>query len=344
MVQKRPRKIRKLSPKKQIAFLRNTLPLAKANMSQKEIAKRLVEFGDKQEKAMGQAALTAMESGGTFSSAIEPWLNTMAWEALMAGEKIGDWSKGITNALGIMDVGNKVGGSLFLALLQPIGTILVMFAAMAAAHLSFFPKIADLYAPSRWAGLSTFANDMGGWIANWASFFGVVFALLLSCIIYTLHYTTGGVRTKLDKLPIYRQYRMIQASNLLRSMGNLTIAGFGLKESINSLLKHANRYQAYHLQLARKHISKGERNVGRIFNTGLLEPSEQSTLLILGEKGNYGKTLIDCADIAQASLLREAETIKYWTRNILSLLGGMLFIILAGGVAMLMLDLSTNIK
>ncbi|MGR5465264.1 hypothetical protein ACPV5G_20210 [Photobacterium damselae] len=344
MARKKARKIRKLPAKKQIAFLRNTLPLAKANMSQKEIAKRLVEFGNKQEKAMGQAALNAMESGGTFSSAIEPWLNTMAWEALMAGEKIGDWAKGIINALGIMDVGNKVGGSIFLALLQPIGTILVMLAAMAAAHISFFPKIADLYPPSRWAGLSTFANEMGGWLVSWAGTVGIAFALLLGFVIYTLYQSTGAFRAKLDKLPIYRQYRMIQANNLLRSMGNLALAGFGLKESINSTLKHANRYQAYHLKLARKHIGKGERNVGRIFNTGLLEPAEQSTLMILGEKGNYGKTLIDCADIAQASLLREAENIKYWTRNILSLLGGMLFIILAGGVAMLMLDLSTSIK
>lgn len=344
MARKKPRKIRKLPLKKQVAFLRNTLPLAKANMSQKEIAKRLVEFGSKQEKAMGQAALNAMESGGTFSSAIEPWFNTMAWEALMAGEKIGDWAKGMTNALGIMDVSNKVGGSIFLALLQPIGTIAVMLAAMAAAHLSFFPKIADLYAPSRWAGLSTFADDMGGWLISWAGMIGGAILLLLGFVLYTLYRTTGLFRAKLDKLPIYRQYRMIQANNLLRSMGNLTLAGFGLKESINSTLKHANHYQSSHLRQARKHISKGERNVGRIFNTGLLEPAEQSTLMILGEKGNYGKTLIDCADIAQASLLREADTIKYWTRNILSLLGGILFIILAGGVAMLMLDLSTNIK
>ena len=341
---KMPRKIRKLNDKKQIAFLRSILTLAKANLTQKEIAQRLLEYGSKVEKQMGYTILEGLEVGLTFSHCIKPWLSPMPWEALLAGEKMGNWNKGLTNALKVLEVSGKVGGQIFLVLLKPIGMITFMSLAAFIASTKFFPIIADIYPMNRWGSISLTAYNMGKFFGLWGVAIILTIIMLSLFVYFSLIYLTGKPRILLDKAPIFRQYRLVLGSNLLRSIGNLSQAGFGLKESVKSTLKNSNKYQSSHLNIALKRIGQGKQNIGDIFDTGLLQASEQSTLKVLGEKGNYGETLLNCADITQDNLIKEAELVKTWGGNLLNLVGGLMALLLMAGIGLVMFDLSTNIS
>lgn len=338
-----PRKIRKLSNKKQVSFLRSLLSLVKSNMTQKEIAINLYEYGAAQEKIMGYLALEGLEEGISFTRSAKPFFDTMAWEAMLAGETMNNWTKGILNALKVLEVNGKVGAGMFLVLLRPIGLLVFMAIASVVASNQFFPTIKDIYPINRWDTLSVFAYEIGVFFTNWGLFILGVIAAISVGIYFTLIYFIGNSRISLDKLPIFRQYRLVLGSNLLRSIGNLSLAGFGIKESIQSVLKTSNKYQAWHLEKALRNISDGKQNIGNIFDTGLLQPSEQSTLKVLGGKGKYGEVLLNCSEITQNNLIKESELVKTWGGNILTFLGSSLALIIMAGIGLVMFGIAINV-
>lgn len=346
LIKKPPKakKIRRLRSKQQIRLLRNILPLAKANMTQKEIATRLRDYGLKHEVQIGLAALNSLRSGQSFANGIKPWLDPLAWEALLAGEKIGHWAKGIEDALTTLKISDSMGSQLVMALGKPIAIISLMLAGYIAAHLFFFPKIADLYPIEKWPELSRIINQIGEELLSWGPSLLMIMIPLLIAVLISLSRFTGPIRASLDKYPIYRQYRLIQGSTLLRSMGNLSLAGFDLKNAVISSKKTANHYLGTHLDTVRLHLGQGKRNIGDILDTGLFDAAEQSAIKVLGEKGAYGDTLLNSAEIMQEKLLTEIDIIRVWGGNTLTLVGGFLSFGLIGGIAMLMFDLATNIR
>ncbi|KLV03495.1 hypothetical protein ABT56_18845 [Photobacterium aquae] len=340
----RPRKIRRLSQKKQILLLKNLRTLVSSNLTQKEIAQRLVEFGTKEEQSLGHAVLASLNVGGTFAMAAKPWFSPMAWEALIAGEKTGVLEKGIKNALKILEIGNVTGMGFFWGLLKPIGTVIVMFAALIGAREAFFPKIMDLYSISRWGDVSIAAYNFGGFLSDWWKLILCIILSLIAIVIFTIKYSVGMFRNKLDKFPVYRHYRLILSANFLRSIGNLILAGFSLKESLSSTKEQSNLYLSYHIDIVMKNIGRGYLNIGEILDTGLLDRSEQSALKVLGGRGgNLSQTLLNCSEITQDKVVNELSNLQKILYNILMPIGGLLSFLLMGGVGMLMFDLSTNI-
>lgn len=340
--QQAPKKGRKMSVKKQVKFFTNIQALAKANMTQKEVAQRLVEFGSKEQKAIGESVLYELPRGGTFAKGCESWISPMAWEALLAGEKIGNWSKGIENALKILETSGSLGAALVFKFLKPIGMLTGGLGGLAGAYLAFFPKIEDIYPMARWGSITKNSYYVGEWVlANWITLIAL-FVGIIALVIALISLSTGAVRDKLDKFPVFRHYRLILSANLMRSLGNLTLAGFGLKESLVSTRQTSNRYQASHLDRAIATIGRGSKNVGDILDTGLLDPSEQSTLKVLGEKGGYSQTLLDCADITQNKVKESLDTLIYITTNGVMFVAAMFIFLLMAGVGILMFDLSTS--
>ena len=339
-----PKKIRRLRPKKQIRLLRNILPLAKANMTQKDIALRLRDYGIKTDIIIGQAALKSIGLGKGFTNGIKPWLDPLAWEALLAGEKIGNWHKGINDALITLRMSDSMGSQLILVMLKPIGIIAAMLAGYMGAHQLFFPKIAALYPIDKWPALAVNVDQFGGWLLTWGVGLLTLTFPIFTLVLLSLSRLTGPYRQRLDTWPIYRQYRLLQGSTLLRSMGNLSLAGFNLKSAILSSKKNANRYLGFHLDQVRHHLGQGKRNIGDLLDTGLFDPAEQSAIKVLGEKGDYGETLLSSADIIQERLLFEIDIVRNWGTNTLMLIGGLLSFGLIGGIVMLMFDLATNIR
>ncbi|EPN0316274.1 hypothetical protein ACTTZI_004176 [Vibrio vulnificus] len=336
------KRARRMSIKKQVKFFNNILALAKANMTQKEIATRLEEFGTKDEKAIGNACLDSLEKGGTFATGVEPWIEPMAWESLLAGEKVGNWAKGVENALKVLETSSSLGGALIMSFLKPIGMLVAGLGGLVGAKVAFFPKIMDLYSMNRWNDISKTAYSMGEWIQNYWLILvsAIVIAVVGTMLMISL--LTGSIRDQLDKFPIFRHYRLILGANYMRSLGNLTMAGFGLKESLSSSRSAANRYQKVHIDRAIKTIGIGAKNIGDILDTGLLDPSERSTLKVLGEKGGYSQTLLDCADITQHKVKEELRLMIFFSTNIIMFIAAMFLFLLMGGVGILMFDLSTS--
>ncbi|MCS4309512.1 type II secretory pathway component PulF [Rheinheimera pacifica] len=332
------------SRNQQIRLLKAVHRLAKAGIYKSDIADQLVMFGSATEQKIGASIINQLNDGKTFSAGIKKWLDRLAWESLAAGEVTGDLKTGVENALQTLEVRNATGGVLVKALLKPILGLLAVFAVAGFISGSVIPwlqKMIRVKTESAWTSMAKnfgfFVQDWGLYILCGAILFGVAVAVSLPIM-------TGRFRLSVDNFPVYRQYRLIQASAMLRSLGNLTLAKIPLVDSILSLQVNATPYLADHLNKMRVTLEGGKKNLGVIMDTGLVNPAELRTLHLLGEIGGVSETLMGAAEIHKDILLTEINRIKEWGASLIKIVATIIAVIIGGGLLSLMTDNITNFQ
>ena len=335
---------RLFSLKKQLKLLQNIHRLARAKVLQQDIALQLVKFGNKIERKIGRDIVLSLEEGNSFANGIKPWLNSLAYEALAAGEHTGNWASGVQNAITTLNSKMASTTLLFKALWKPVGGTVAMLAAAAAASKYLFPTLVELKGNGRMGMLASLAQSFGDfWLANGSLLF-LIFCFVSISVTVALPLLVGDIRKAIDNIPVFRQYRLIQVSAFLRSFGNLSLAGFGMKEALEHINRQTSPYLTSHIAKMMDKIEDGNENLGNIINTGLLNPAEQNSLFLLGEIGGFDETLLNSADIHHELLIDEIELIKSFGTNLLKILGVTIGVLVGGGVITLVMDIALNIR
>ena len=333
-----------LSQSAQQRLLSDLHRLAKAGLKQREVAEQLVLFGSKPQRKIGKQILRSIEAGEGFAAGLKPYLASMAWEALVANEATGRWAQGLAHAKQAVTTQSAATYELVKALLFPALGLMVLIGIAGVNATDFLPLLSTLVPERLWGGLTLTALYMGQFCATWGANMGLGCLMLLVLSTVTLPWFKGGARQAIDNFPLYRQYRLIQVSTLLRSMSHLSQAGFGLQDTLTHLKRHTTPYLREHMTQMQQHIKQGEVNLGRIMDTGILNKAEQHSMLILGDIGGAADTLSNCADIHHELLMSEIAIIKSWGANGLKLFAAAIGGIIAGGIGQVLMLIPTTLR
>lgn len=329
---------------RQIALMRTLHRLAKAGLKKRDIAEQLALYGSKTHKQIGLETLDTLDKGEPFSTGLKPWIDTLAWEALLAGERSGDWTKGLANALIALDTRSISMLVLVGALAKPIAGIVALLGISAIASTQFFPMMEEMVPRNQWSDITLMAVEFGEFWVQWGLQIALISTTIITMMSMSLPLLTGRLRQLIDNMPIYRQYRLTQVSMLLRSMGNLTLAGVDLLDTLQNMARNANPYLRHHISKMIEHVHQGNVNLGAIMNTGLLNQAEQHSLQLLGEIGEHPETLLSSADIHHEILLDDINFVKEYAPVILKIIGLNIVLLMGGGMLLLMTELAQNIR
>ena len=326
---------------KQIALLEKIAQLSSSGIKQRDIATQLSLYGHGLEKAVGLSCLDSIGQGLSFSHGLKQWLSTSAYQSVSSGENVGQFVEGIREAIGTLNVDEASTGALLRVLISPTLGLSTVFAVSAVLSSYAYPSLLKQLPIQRWGGLSQFSYHFG---LFWTNYGLAVFALALALIVFVIVTLpmSGAFRAKLDNLPFYRQYRLIQSANLLASVAHQTLVGNGLKESLQHYQDSSPAYLASHIQVMLKTLGEGKSNVGEIFNSGLLLEEEHSTLVLLGEIGQTPETLHKSAQIHRAKLLTDVNRLKHWGNSGLKIGAAFTAFIAFGGLVIFIFYIAMN--
>jgi len=335
---------RRLSKKQQLHLLSDLHRLAKAGIKQKDVAQQLILFGSPRYKLIGENINTSLTNGGTFAEGLKPWIATLAWEALIANEVTGNWAQGLAHAKQAVSIQSAATTQLIKALFLPFLGLMLLFGLAGANATYFLPLLGVIVPKAQWGDWTNLSFNFGVFSNEWGIYIAMTLIVLLITAIISLPFLTGRWRKMLDNWPLFRQYRLIQVSSLLRSMSYLSQAGFGLQDSLNHLKQATSPYLKYHINQMLGQIKEGKNNLGKVMNTGILNRAEQHSMLILGELGETVDTLHSCAEIHQELLISEINLIKDYGGDILKISAAMIGGIIAGGIGGIILQLPSMLK
>ncbi|MFZ3505529.1 hypothetical protein [Vibrio harveyi] len=333
-----------LKKKEQLLLFDKVLRLSNAGLMQKDIAKQLEKFGTKKEQMVGKACLASISKGLGFTSGLESFVSANAYLSLLSGENIGDFKLGLSDAVNALKVDEASSSSIAKVLIKPIFGMISVLSVSALLTAFAFPSLAEQSDRRRWGVLSSSAEQFGQfWLDYGLSLFFII-TLLLVAIVLSLSRYTGGLRTKLDNLPIYRQYRFIQCTNLLTSTAHQTAVGIPLKGALKHVGSTHTPYMKNHIAKMLRTIGTGKTNVGAIFDSGLLDEQELDTLKLLSDTGEASVILKKSAQMHSEQLLLEIGRLKTWGARSLYTLSALVGGWMALGVGLLAFDLATNIQ
>ena len=335
---------RNLSKRAQQRLLADLHRLAKAGLKQHQVAEQLVLFGSKTQRKIGRSIISSLDTGDRFSVGLKPYITSMAWEALVANEATGKWAQGLAHAQKAVTTQSAATSQLITALLFPVLGLMALVVLAGMNATQFLPLLGELVPQRLWGGLTLASLHIGQFCSTWGANIGFASLVLLIVCTVTLPFFSGRARKLVDNLPLYRQYRLIQVSTLLRSMSHLSQAGFHLNDTLIHLMRHTTPYLQAHMAIMKQRLDQGEVNLGRTMDTGILNRAEQHSMLILGEIGDNSTTLANCANIHHELLISEIDLIKEWGATSLKLGAAAIGGVIAGGIGQILLLIPTVLR
>ncbi len=330
---------KELSKKKQQRLLDDLHRLSKAGLDKMQIVEQMRKFGNRNHKEIGRVVYLSLDSGGTFADGLKPWITSLAWEALAANEATGHLTKGLEYAKLAVETQNAATTQLLKSLFVPV-LGLVFLIELSSKYVNYFlPLIEPIMPKYRWGEFTLFSQRFCELADVLARPLGLLIALIFVASFTSMPFLTGHLRARLDPLPGFRQYRLIQVSSLLRSLSHLSYAGFGIQESLIQLDRNANAYLSYHIAMMLERVEAGKDNLGKIMDTGLLNQSEIYSMKILGQIGENAETLKTSADIHQDLLMSEINLIKNYGGDFLKIIAAIIGFTILGGIGQILLSM-----
>lgn len=333
-----------LKKEEQLLLFDKVLRLSDAGLKQRDIANKLNKFGSEKERHIGLACVTSIRNGAGFTEGLQPFVTSNAYLCLKSGEAVGNFQGGLRDAINALNVEQASTSAIVKVLAKPILGLLALLSASAMASKFVFPMLAEHSKRQRWSVISTSAEQFGLFWLNHGWIILLMVIALLILVGWSLSRYCGAWRASLDKWPVYRQYRFIQCTNLLTSVAHQTAVGMGLKDALEHYGEHASPYVVHHIYAMLRSIKNGKSNIGRIFNTGLLDEEELDTLILLSDTGNASVILKKSAQMHSESLLLEINLLKVWGNRLLFTLLMTISAWVLLGLGLLAFDMATNLQ
>ncbi len=122
----------------------------------------------------------------------------------------------------------------------------------------------------------------------------------------------GDSRRFVDKLPFFKQYRLLTASASLSSLATLLASDTPIRESVEFLHERARGYGAYHLERMIEQIghNTGKGNVGYALDTGLINAREITRLKRLSTDADLSRKLQNMSTTHSKQLVSSIQRIE----------------------------------
>jgi type II secretory pathway component PulF len=323
-----------LNRRAQINLITAMFRLAKAGLSLHQIAQHISDFGTPAQQMIALDCLATMEEGKGFSAGLKGHIDDLAYESVSAGEFAGRMLDGFNNAIETLQMQLSSGIGLLMALLKPITGLVLLLFFIAFLGKTAIPALLDMIPKHQQRGASLLLQLQDAGIAIDVYLLPVVIiaVVILIASILSLPYLTGVKRQYLDVLPVYSEYRLIQAGNFLGAMSNIIRSGIKLRDALEQLQLTATPYMAWHINKMLQALQH-EKNIGVILDTGLLNTPEISAISLLGEAGEHSITLQRSADMHRDILRAKTEFLREYGASAIKVLAYIIGFICAGALA-----------
>lgn len=245
-----------------------------------DVADDFEKYGSSLEKMVGKRLKTATKNAKPAHTAMEGIISDMSLEAIKSGEETGKLADGFLLAKMAVENNEGLFGSLVRGHIIPIIKILVVIIGLSVLADYIFSQMLELVPLRKWPSLSQSVYGLTSAINDYKLIIIAMVAMLVTAVGLLCKFSTGSFRSLLDKLPFFKQYRILNASLMLTSIGVLLRADLPMLSAVSFQEKKASRYVAWHLNTIRQNIKrvKNGGTVGQMLDTGLINIREVNRL------------------------------------------------------------------
>lgn len=332
---------RLFSKQQQVALIEQWLTCDEYGMSTQKFCEQLVEYGDSQSKEIGEAGLLAL-NGGSVTSALKGWLPEVVVNSIEVAEEAGHRKMGLEGALRQLEGGQNV-----IRRLAGIMTI-PFFVTLLISLLGVFVSGEILKAISGLSRQSVggIGQDFHDAVALWGPWITLVILGVLSGVSVSFTLWHSPSRNITNNWPLYQQYRLATVAALLGSLGNLSQCGMKLDDALAAISNaSSSRYLKNHIKTMRIRIEEdGEKNLGKILDTGLLLTFEHANLEVLGDTGDYAKLLLKSAKNHDKAVKKQLDMMSVFLPNMALVMAVLLLVTLVGASMVQLFEMINNLR
>jgi type II secretory pathway component PulF len=231
----------------------------------------------------------ALGAGINLSDALKKWLNPQLIAMIKVGETTGRLAEGLKVAVNIL----KTSGGGFLAtFLKGISYGMVVSLASLGILILFATRVMPAVLPflqgkelppviTAYVSYYTFILDYGVLCL-------IIFIIAVILLAVTLNFYTGSLRTKLDKLPIFKIYRQIASQQLLEELSQYFKGNVLIDTAIDIIHNNTgSRYLKSHCERVVAKLSEGVDNIAFALDTGLFDSHIITVLIAMGKVNKF---------------------------------------------------------
>ncbi|MCD9553951.1 hypothetical protein GLP31_15875 [Photobacterium carnosum] len=270
----------------QIEFVSDMAVSLRCNLSPKEHLEQVVKFGSKKQAIPANYMLEKMRSSKPLSVAMEGWFPPVVIQAIRAGESNRKIDEALDNAVDALNnggiIGKILGSNAYSLFLLFLGT-----AANVTAFLFIFePKLEEV-SLRYWSPISKIAYDIGYMFVYQSSYYVIGFSLFFFLWGKFLGRKTSKFRSKFDNFPVFKEYRVYNATTLLSSLSLMFKSNIAPNASLPLIEKCTTGYLKSHVELMIARLGSGKNNsIGSVMATGLLTDGELARIEVLTSKNS----------------------------------------------------------
>lgn len=176
----------------------------------------------------------------------------------------------LTEYLGQQKLLKEVKSALISPIKLPLTYCLFAFIGLYSLMTGMLPMFFDIVPIQRWDELTQDVYHLMIWLKeSFLYIFGVLF-LLFIIVKFQLSTNTSFIRLKLDEYYPLNLYRNIVAMRLMKFIGILVMMNDNPATAIRRVMTSATKWEYYHLEIMLENLTKGEQNIAKVMDTGLL--------------------------------------------------------------------------
>lgn len=221
--------------------------------------------GLKKETAPISVAIAAwtrgMNNGRKLSEVVRPWVSTEEYMLIVAGEESGTLDEALNSVVRVSKAKSDINAAVFGGLAYPFFLMLLSFGIMYLFGFKIVPAFTKAARGDAWVGFARTMIDTSAFVQSYLHWIGVAVVLLTIAFFVSLPRWTTPFRAKLDMLPPYSIYRVMQGSSWLIALSALVQAGMPIVSAIEQLSNGAPPWLVARLGAALKGLRAG-RNLG----------------------------------------------------------------------------------
>ncbi len=286
--------------------------------------------------------LSGVRAGESLGDMVSTWVPASEAVLIKSGEETGKLPDAFKLAAFVARAAGDIKSSLIKELTMPLIVVLAGLVMLVSVSFFVLPLLAQIEPdPSKWPFITNLLAIVARIvIASWW-IFGILFAVGVGAIVYTLPTWTGKLRLWLDKRIFpWTLYRVYNGGGTMIALSAMTQQAVPFTKSIPLLGEVASPWLRWHLRKIESNLQQAMKT-GEAMDTGLFEAELAADLRDYDEAQALVKVMPKLGEDAINNVRESVQSIAALARilGIMFALGLILFIY--GAIAMLVIGLAT---
>lgn len=220
--------------------------------------------------------LANIRNGQSFGTAIQAWVPRSERAVIDAGEQAGKLAEAIENACLLFESGRKIQAAVLAGVAYPVVLILVAVGFLIVFGTQVIPSFDAIVPRAQWTGLAGQMAMMSDFVNSGLIPTAGAIIALVAVIIWSMPRWTGRLRSRIDNIPPFSIYRLVNGASFLLSMAALVQAGVKVTNVLRIMAHGASPWYAERIRGTLAHVNNGLNIGDSLYKTGLNFPDKET--------------------------------------------------------------------